>query len=153
MSHFSFQIIQKLCFDTSFKSLGVYLLRIDSQSLQPIDYPEGSVGEVGWWVDDTVLQDIRWKKPFLVHEELVTEFLLVIQGKFLFLDKYKWLWKVTWDDTFSVSSAYHSFLAYSNFPNQPPSTCNLSLPHILDSLTHSKVIIFSWKLLLNRPPF
>lgn len=48
-----------------------------------------------------------------------------------------------------MSSDYHSLLTSYIVSSHSSTTGNLSLPHILGSCTPSKVIVFSWHLVLD----
>lgn len=56
----------------------------------------------------------------------------------------------TRDDTFLMSSSYHSLLASSIFSSQPSSIGNLFIPFNWGSWAPLKVIVFSWQLLLDK---
>lgn len=65
--------------------------------------------------DKTLVWDIRWKRSFFIHEKpIVDDYLSVTPGHNFSLDIYKWLWKFAKDDSFSVSSTYHSLVASFN---------------------------------------
>lgn len=71
------------------------------------------VGELGEWVDDTLIWYFRWKRYLYVHEKpVVAKIISIIWGDTFSLDIDKWIWKFYRDDSFSMSCANYSFLEY-----------------------------------------
>lgn len=83
---------------------------------------------------------------------MISDFLLIIQGHDFYLDKDKWVWKFSRDGNFSMSYAYHRLLDSSNAPNISSSYMAYYLILIWCRWVPSKVLLFSWKLHLDRFP-
>lgn len=64
---------------------------------------------------------------FSCKEPLVVEFLYVIRGHILSLEKNKLIWKLAMDGIFSMSTTYQSLLASSTFYRHSSSTFNMYL--------------------------
>lgn len=68
---------------------------------------EGKVSEFVKWEDGWIIWDIRWRRSFFIHEELLAFEILFILNKFQFCEEIDW-WdlKHNRDGTFFVVSSY-----------------------------------------------
>jgi len=133
---------------------GNILLRVRFHRLFQLSLEqEGRVWELGAWVGGVWEWDLRWRRPLFVWELDLLNELLVVVARISRVDKEdRWAWTLSYDGRFSVKSAYGHLL--SNLPgiDAPVGEVLQAVSRVWKFGAPSKVVVFSWQLLLNRIP-
>jgi hypothetical protein len=111
------------------------------------------ISQVGGRTNDGWVWNLRWRRQlFLWEEELCTNLLNTIGSANLTSQDDVWNCEIGSDGVYSVKEGYdflsQNFLPQLNINND----CRRVLKGIWDSLAPLKVVIFSWKLVLQRLP-
>jgi len=133
---------------------GKILLRLRFRRLFQLSLQQGGkVEELGAWVGNVWEWDLRWRRPFFVWESDLLNELLVVVNRHSWSDREDgWSWTHSSDGRYSVKSAY-SILLYSLPGNGALEGVVLeAASRVLKSCAPSKVVVFSWQLILDRIP-
>jgi hypothetical protein len=111
------------------------------------------VGDLGVWEGDVWVWDLRWRRPLFVWEvDQLSELLSVAfrQSKVDRVDR--WSWPFSSDGVFSVKSAYSHLIKNSPSIGASNDVLLQAISKVWKSSAPSKVVVFSWQLLLNKVP-
>jgi len=105
------------------------------------------------WVGDRWAWDLRWRRRLFVWEDnLLEDFLEVLEGHTYSEDPDSWSWKYSADKIYSVKTAYEHLSDVHIGVGKRGAGLSHILASVCNSWAPSKVRVFSWKLLLNRIP-
>ncbi|MCH99933.1 putative ribonuclease H protein, partial [Trifolium medium] len=107
----------------------------------------GSMEDIGWrW-------ELTWRRNFFLREvSSYHEFLAVIGGFQLIDREDSWRWRSDPDEGYTAKSAYQIRISRHRHGNQPNQLQQFVFNNIWKSAAPSKVIAFSWQLMLDRIP-
>jgi hypothetical protein len=114
---------------------------------------DGMVGELGHWEGDDWVWDLRWRRSLFVWEmNLLTDLLVVAFRASRVAREDVWSWTHSPDSRFSVKSAYSLLIQGLPDPGILEGVVLQAVSKVWKSWAPSKVIVFSWQLLLDRIP-
>jgi mannosylglycoprotein endo-beta-mannosidase len=126
--------------------LAITFPRLFSLSIQKENNVRDLCNDDGTWVFSWRRNLFRWE------EELFSNLLLILESVNFSLDDDAWCWLVDEDGEFSVKSSYNYLVEeLASEDNEEEVVVNV-LAQIWESPAPSKVIAFSWQLLLDRIP-
>ena len=110
------------------------------------------MGDLGRWEENVWTWDLRWRRPLFVWEaDLLIELLEVVssprEGR-----EDVWSWIHCPDGRYSVKSAYAYLSKILPVPGAPNGEILQAVSRVWKSWAPSKVVVFSWQLILDRIP-
>ncbi|GAU26540.1 hypothetical protein TSUD_361730 [Trifolium subterraneum] len=117
------------------------------------NHKEGMVADFSEVVGEDRGWSFSWRRElFRWEEDLVVRLREILAPAIFSLESDKWVWTLDAEGNFSVNSAYNFLLEEFDLDIVLDSEGREVLEHIWDSPAPSKVIAFSWQLLLDRIP-
>jgi len=111
------------------------------------------VGDLGAWVGTEWVWDLRWRRPQFVWEtKLLSELLVVITRHSRFDSEDGWSWTLSPDGQYSMRSTYAHLLKGLSVLGAPEGVVLQAASRVWKSCVPSKVVVFSWQLILDRIP-
>jgi len=115
--------------------------------------PDGRVEELGRWEGSVWVWNLRWRRPLFVWEaDLLNQLLLVVVRNTCVARGDAWSWRFSSDGLFSFKSAYSFLLPRLPASSAPVGENLQAVSQVWTSGDPSKVIVFSWQLILDRIP-
>jgi hypothetical protein len=132
---------------------GKILLRTRFHRLFQLSLQQGGkVGELGNLVGSDWVWDLRWRRHLFVWEtDLLHELMLVVTRNSRVNRDDRWSWTHSSDGRYSVKSAY-THLSKSLPSSVPNGEVLQAVSRVWKSPAPSKVVVFSWQLILDRIP-
>jgi hypothetical protein len=129
--------------------LAMVFPRLFSISIQA----EENINVMGNWVSGIWVWNLKWRRPFFAWEEvLYRDFITLLEGAPISLDKPAWCFRHGVDGLFSVKASYKFLSSWLVRPLFLPPSLSSVVYKVWDSWTPSKVVVFSWQTLLARIP-
>lgn len=133
---------------------GNILLRVRFRRLFQLSLQQGGVvGDLGSWVGSVWVWDLKWRRPLFVWEsDLLVEMLGVVTRNSHTNKDDRWVWAYSSDGRYSVKSAYGHLLSRLPGTDAPVGEALQAVSRVWKSGAPSKVVVFSWQLILDRIP-
>jgi len=111
------------------------------------------VGDLGAWEEGVWLWDLSKRRPLFVWESnLLNDILLVVVRHSSSDREDSWSWTLCHEGRYSVKSAYSHLLKGLPSSGAPEGDTLRAVSRVWKSRAPSKVVVFSWQLILDRIP-